>query len=85
LPEQLVDGRQEIYFRHFFRMGTIGHSAITYADVAHYVKAYASPLWLHAAFEVYQEVPENENSTLHVAMPSGCRSFWPERTVALER
>lgn len=60
LPEQLVEGRQEIYFRHFFRIGTIDHSAITDADVAHYVKAYSSPLRLHAAFEVYREFPANE-------------------------
>jgi pimeloyl-ACP methyl ester carboxylesterase len=60
LPEQLVEGRQEIYFRHFFRIGTIDHNAITDADVAHYVKAYASPLRLHAAFEVYRKFPANE-------------------------
>jgi len=60
LPEQLVEGRQEVYFRHFFRIGTIDHSAITDADVAHYVKAYASPLRLHAAFEVYREFPADE-------------------------
>jgi pimeloyl-ACP methyl ester carboxylesterase len=60
LPEQLVEGRQEIYFRHFFHIGTIDHSAITDADVAHYVNAYASPLRLRAAFEVYREFPVNE-------------------------
>ena len=60
LPEQLVDGREEIYFRHFFRIGTIDHSAISDADVAHYVQAYASPLRLHAAFEVFREFPANE-------------------------
>jgi pimeloyl-ACP methyl ester carboxylesterase len=60
LPEQLVEGRQEIYFRHFFRIGTIDHSAISDADVAHYVKAYASPLQLRAAFEVYRAFPANE-------------------------
>jgi pimeloyl-ACP methyl ester carboxylesterase len=60
LPEQLVEGRQEIYFRHFFCIGTIDHSAISDADVAHYVEAYASPLRLRAAFEVYREFPANE-------------------------
>jgi pimeloyl-ACP methyl ester carboxylesterase len=60
LPEQLVQGRQEIYFRHFFGIGTINHNAITDADVAHYVQAYASPLRLRAAFEVYREFPANE-------------------------
>jgi pimeloyl-ACP methyl ester carboxylesterase len=60
LPEQLVEGRQEIYFRHFFRIGTIDHSAITDADVAHYVEAYSSPQQLRAAFEVYREFPANE-------------------------
>ena len=83
LPEQLVAGRQEIYFRHFFRIGTVDHSVITDADVAHYVKAYASPLRLHAAFEVYREFPANEKFNaehrdtikLPLVLAGGERSF----------
>ena len=53
-------GRQSIYFGRFFKMGTVDKNAITETDIAHYVKAYASPQQLRAAFEVYRALPANE-------------------------
>jgi pimeloyl-ACP methyl ester carboxylesterase len=60
LPEQLVAGRQAIYFGRFFKMGTVDNNAITAADLAHYVKAYSAPAQLRAAFEVYRALPGDE-------------------------
>jgi pimeloyl-ACP methyl ester carboxylesterase len=59
LPEQLIQGRQAIYFRHFFDLGTVDHAAITEDDAAHYVNAYAAPEQLHAGIELYRALPEN--------------------------
>jgi len=60
LPEQLVMGRQTIYFGRFFKMGTVDNNAITAADLAHYVKAYSAPQQLRAAFEMYRALPADE-------------------------
>jgi pimeloyl-ACP methyl ester carboxylesterase len=54
LAEKLVTGRQADYFRYFFRFGKF-----TPSDEAHYVKAYAAPRQLHAAFEMYRAFPTN--------------------------
>ena len=50
----LVAGRQAIYFRCFFDVGTVGNSVITNADVEHYANAYGDPDHLRSAFEVYR-------------------------------
>jgi pimeloyl-ACP methyl ester carboxylesterase len=60
LPEQLIAGRQAIYFRHFYNLGTYNHAAIDEADAAHYVNAYGTPEQLRAAFELYRALPANE-------------------------
>jgi pimeloyl-ACP methyl ester carboxylesterase len=54
LPEKLVAGRQADYLSYFFNFGKF-----TPNDVAHYVKAYATPAQLHAAFEMYRAFPAN--------------------------
>ena len=54
LPEQLIAGRQAIYFRHF-----LDPSFFTDGDVAHYAESYAAPGHLHAAFEAYRAFPAN--------------------------
>ena len=59
LPEALVTDRQEIYFRHFFDIGTVGDDAITDDAIAHYVDAYTDPASLRAAFEMYRALPAN--------------------------
>jgi pimeloyl-ACP methyl ester carboxylesterase len=54
LPEQLIAGRQAIYFRHF-----LDRSSFSDAEVAHYAESYAAPDHLHAAFEFYRAFPAN--------------------------
>lgn len=55
LPEQLIAGREAIYFRHFLDSDTFGD-----ADVARYARAYAAPEHLRALLEIYRALPENE-------------------------
>jgi pimeloyl-ACP methyl ester carboxylesterase len=55
LPEQLIAGREGIYFRHFLNGDTFSD-----ADVARYARAYAAPEHLRAAMEIYRAFPANE-------------------------
>ena len=55
LPEQLIAGREAIYFRHFLDSDTFGD-----ADVARYARAYAAPEHLRALLEIYRAFPANE-------------------------
>ena len=55
LPEELVAGRQALYFRYF-----LDPQYFSDADVAHYAASYAAPDHLHAAFQVYREFTANE-------------------------
>jgi pimeloyl-ACP methyl ester carboxylesterase len=59
LPEALVAGRQAIYFRYFFDIGTRSNDVITEADLQHYAGAYGDADHLRAAFEVYRAIPNN--------------------------
>jgi pimeloyl-ACP methyl ester carboxylesterase len=59
LPEALVTGRQAVYFRYFFDVGTIDNAVISDADVQHYAGAYGDPDRLRSAFEIYRAVPAN--------------------------
>jgi pimeloyl-ACP methyl ester carboxylesterase len=85
LPEQLVGGRQDIYFRYFFDLGTVDRAAITEEDAAHYVAAYAAPEQLRAGFEMYRALPASEafNAAqtgaidLPLVLAGGERSFGP--------
>jgi pimeloyl-ACP methyl ester carboxylesterase len=60
LPEKLIAGRQAVYFRHFFGLGTVEGDVISDDDAAHYVSAYAAPEQLHAALEMYRAMPAGE-------------------------
>ena len=55
LPEQLIAGREAIYFRHFLHRDTFSD-----ADVARYARSYAAPEHLHALLEIYRAFPANE-------------------------
>jgi len=55
LPEQLLAGREAIYFRHFLDRDTFSD-----ADVTHYAQAYAAPGHLRAMLEIYRAFPANE-------------------------
>jgi pimeloyl-ACP methyl ester carboxylesterase len=55
LPEQLIAGREAIYFRHFLDSNTFSD-----ADVARYARAYAAPEHLRALLEIYRAFPANE-------------------------
>ena len=55
LPEQLIAGREAIYFRHFLDSDTFSD-----ADVARYARAYAAPKHLRALLDMYRALPANE-------------------------
>jgi len=55
LPEQLIAGREAIYFRHFLDRNTVSD-----ADVARYARDYAAPEHLRALLEIYRAFPANE-------------------------
>jgi pimeloyl-ACP methyl ester carboxylesterase len=54
LPEQLIAGREHTYFRSFFDRLAFHRDAISDAEVAEYVSAYAAPDQLRAGLEVYR-------------------------------
>lgn len=60
LPEKLIAGRQSVYFRHFFNIGTFNKKAITEADAAHYANSYAAAAQLRAGMEFYRAFPADE-------------------------
>ncbi|KWX65949.1 hypothetical protein ASJ79_27290 [Mycobacterium sp. NAZ190054] len=59
LPEALVSGRQAVYFKHFFDIGTRTTDVITDDGIEHYARSYGDDARLHAAFEMYRAVPRN--------------------------
>ena len=85
LPELLVAGRQALYFRHFFDLGTVDKEAIGSEAAAHYARAYAAPEQLRAAFELYRALPANEEFNaaqrgtidLPLVLAGGDQSFGP--------
>jgi pimeloyl-ACP methyl ester carboxylesterase len=85
LPEELIAGRQAVYFRHFWSLGTVDGDAISEDDAAHYAGAYAARDQLRAGFEMYRALPTNEkfNATQRSAidvplvLAGGDRGFGP--------
>jgi pimeloyl-ACP methyl ester carboxylesterase len=65
LPEKLIAGRQADYFGYFFSFGKF-----TPDEMEHYVKAYARPTQLRAAFEMYRALPAN--ATFNAAQRGPC-------------
>jgi pimeloyl-ACP methyl ester carboxylesterase len=60
-PERMIAGREALYFREvFFNRLARNPSAISDADLAHYVDSYASPDQLRAGLELYRAYPKNE-------------------------
>ncbi len=57
LPEELVMGRQAIYFQYFF---DIIKTKLTRQESAHYVNSYKSAAQLRSGFDIYRAFPENE-------------------------
>jgi pimeloyl-ACP methyl ester carboxylesterase len=76
LPEQLVAGRQAIYFRYFLRAEHFSD-----ADVAHYAAAYREPQHLRTAFEFYRAFGANakfnaaQRDTLNLPMVYGVGEY----------
>lgn len=52
--EAMVQGREDIYFRHSYTRFSVQPGAISDEDVAIYVKAYSAPESLHAGFEYFR-------------------------------
>jgi pimeloyl-ACP methyl ester carboxylesterase len=57
LPEALIQGRQEIFLRHFYSTWCYNPGAIEEAAVAEYVRAYSQPGALRGAFNDYRAGP----------------------------
>lgn len=57
LPEALIEGREEIFLRHFFNNWCYNPGAIDDAAVAEYVRAYSQPGALRGAFNDYRAGP----------------------------
>ena len=61
LPEQLIAGRQFIYFREaMFDRWSLNNKAITDVDVTHYANSYGAPEQLRAGLEFYRAFPADE-------------------------
>ena len=61
LPEQLIAGRQFIYFREaMFDRWSLNNKAVTDADVTHYADSYGAPEQLRAGLEFYRAFPADE-------------------------
>ncbi len=79
LPEQLLAGRQGVYFRYIFPP-----EHFSGADIAHYATAYAGPDHLRAGLEFYRAFPANAkfNASPHnpidipVVWAAGEKSFF---------
>ena len=76
LPEQLIAGREAIYFRHFLDSDTFSD-----ADVARYARAYAAPNICARCWKYTGLFPRTRNSMQLSATRSVCLSCWlPEIT-----
>lgn len=82
-------GRQAIYFRCFFDVGTVGNSVITNADAEHYANAYGDPDHLRSAFEVYRALAADitlstmNTATVDVPLLPSAASTYPARSCRL--
>jgi len=62
LPEQLIVGREFLYFGAFIDRFALNRAAVSDADVARYVTAYAGPQRLRAGLEFYRRAyPASES------------------------
>jgi pimeloyl-ACP methyl ester carboxylesterase len=70
LTEKLIAGQQADYFGYLFNV-----SKFAPGEVAHYVKAYATPAQLHAAFEMYRAFPANTQFNAALREPNDVPLF----------
>ena len=56
LPEQLVAGREAIYFQDFVNRLAFRRDAVTKEDIAHYARSYSTATSLHAGCEFYRQL-----------------------------
>jgi pimeloyl-ACP methyl ester carboxylesterase len=67
LPEALVEGRERIYLNEFWEHGSYNPAAITEADKNEYLRSYAAPGGMRAAFDYYRAFPEDERQNREYA------------------
>jgi pimeloyl-ACP methyl ester carboxylesterase len=93
LPEQLIRGREFIYFRAFFDRFALRREAISDEDVARYVRAYAGVERLRAGLEFYRRAyPTSEtfNAATHsplrvpIVLAGGDRATGPANMTIAE-
>ena len=65
LPEALIDGREDIYLRWFFRTFAARPDAIPEEDIAEYVRAYRGHDALRAGFEYYRATEQDIEDNRH--------------------
>jgi pimeloyl-ACP methyl ester carboxylesterase len=70
IPEILISGRQEPYFREIFNAGAKDPSTITNADVRRYASAYRSDSQLRAALEIYRAFPASSKFNTSQTAPT---------------
>lgn len=58
-PEALVQGREDLYLRHFFRKGGARPDAISEPAQQEYVRAYSEPGAMRAGFNYYRALPQD--------------------------
>jgi pimeloyl-ACP methyl ester carboxylesterase len=59
LPEQLITGREDIYYRWFFKNYGFNPTAISEEDIAEYLRTYRDFGALRAGLAYYRSVPQN--------------------------
>ncbi|MEM6354122.1 MAG: alpha/beta hydrolase [Pseudomonadota bacterium] len=59
LPEALIQGREEIWLRHFYSTWSYDPQMMTHEEVAEYVRAYAQPGGLRGGFNDYRAGAED--------------------------
>jgi pimeloyl-ACP methyl ester carboxylesterase len=67
LPEALVAGRERLYFDQFWVHGSYDPTAISEAAKDEYVRSYAAPGGMRAAFECYRAFPLDERDNREYA------------------
>lgn len=60
MPEKLLSGQLNTFFREFFNGGLLNAKTISNADVARYARSYAPPDHLRAGMEFYRAFPADE-------------------------
>jgi hypothetical protein len=85
LAEALVAGRQAIYFRHFFKVGTNDNRVITDADVEHYANVYRDPATCDRPSRSTAPSRPTSRSTQRAPLPSTSPCCWSAASTSLAR